>query len=59
MIALNGGGDKIKIADIDEVNPTVFTGSLSLGGSIIRGNSFADTLNAALQACPITWAQTM
>jgi putative salt-induced outer membrane protein YdiY len=45
MIALNGG-DKIKIADIDEVNPAPFTGSLSLGGSIIRGNSFADTLNA-------------
>jgi putative salt-induced outer membrane protein YdiY len=41
------GNDKVALSNIDLVNPVPLTGSFSLGGSLIRGNSFADTLNAA------------
>jgi putative salt-induced outer membrane protein YdiY len=41
------GDRKVAISQLDVVNPVPLTGLFALGGSIIRGNSFADTLNAS------------
>jgi putative salt-induced outer membrane protein YdiY len=43
-----GGGQKIAVASIDEVNPKAFSAQISVGGSLARGNSYSDTLNASL-----------
>jgi len=43
-----GGGQKITIASIDAVNPNPFSGSVALGGSLVRGNTFTDNLSANL-----------
>ena len=41
-----GAGQKVPIASIDDVNPQPLTASFAVGGTLTRGNSFTDTLNA-------------
>ena len=42
-----GQGQTLNISTIDEVNPNPFTGSFSVGASLVRGNTFTDNLNGA------------
>jgi putative salt-induced outer membrane protein YdiY len=41
-----GEGQMVKVSSIEDVNPQPLTGSLALGGTLTRGNTFTDTLNA-------------
>jgi putative salt-induced outer membrane protein YdiY len=43
-----GGGQKILVSSIDEINPKAFSAQVAIGGSLARGNSYSDTLNASL-----------
>jgi len=41
-----GAGQKVPIATIEDVNPQPLTASFAIGGTLTRGNTFTDTLNA-------------
>lgn len=41
-----GAGQQVPVSSIDEVNPQPLTGSFQIGGSLTRGNTFTDTINA-------------
>jgi putative salt-induced outer membrane protein YdiY len=41
-----GQGQKLNVADIETVNPQPFTGSFLVGGTLVRGNTFTDTVAA-------------
>jgi putative salt-induced outer membrane protein YdiY len=43
-----GGGQKVLVSTIEDVNPKPFSALVSVGGSLARGNSYSDTLNASL-----------
>lgn len=42
-----GAGQPLMVSSIDEVNPKAFSASFQLGGTISRGNTYNDTLNAS------------
>jgi putative salt-induced outer membrane protein YdiY len=41
-----GAGQKVDVANIEDVNPQPLTGSFAVGGTLTRGNTFTDTLDA-------------
>jgi putative salt-induced outer membrane protein YdiY len=51
-VALAGGGvvapQTISISAIDQINPPLFTGSVLIGGTLTRGNTDTETLNAGI-----------
>jgi putative salt-induced outer membrane protein YdiY len=51
-ITFTGGladGQKVAVANIDTVNYQPFSGQATLGGSLVRGNTFTDTLSAGIK----------
>lgn len=41
-----GEGQKISVANIEDVNPQPLSGQLAIGGTLTRGNTYTDTLAA-------------
>jgi putative salt-induced outer membrane protein YdiY len=44
-----GEGQKVTVASIDSVNYQPFSGQATLGGSLVRGNTYTDTLSAGVR----------